>query len=104
VDNVPVLPQNLRDWREFIEYAASIAFSALTGLLLGKLRAARRHAQGVPSRLVLFLAQLFTTHEDGELGLQKMIARISRLASAVTPAASAAISVYTGVKALMGDS
>jgi hypothetical protein len=105
VDKVPVLPENLRDWREFIEYAASIGLSFVTGLLLGKLRAVRTTSSNrQPNRLVLFLAQLFTTHEDGELGLQKMIARISKLVATLTPAASAAVSIYTGIKAFIGDS
>jgi len=105
VDKVPVLPQDLRDWREFIEYAASIGLSFVTGLLLGKLRAVRTTSpQRQPNRLVLFVAQLFTTHEDGELGLQKTIARITKLVATLTPAASAAVSIYTGVKAFVGDS
>ena len=105
VDKVPVLPQDLRDWREFIEYAASIGLSFVTGLLLGKLRAVRTTSpQRQPNRLVLFVAHLFTTHEDGELGLQKMIARITKLVATLTPAASAAVSIYTGVKAFVGDS
>ena len=105
VDKVPALPQDLRDWREFIEYAASIGLSFVTGLLLGKLRAVRTTSpQRQPNRLVLFVAQLFTTHEDGELGLQKMIARITKLVATLTPAASAAVSIYTGVKAFVGDS
>ena len=105
VDKVPVLPQDLRDWREFIEYAASIGLSFVTGLLLGKQRAVRTTSpQRQPNRLVLFVAQLFTTHEDGELGLQKMIARITKLVATLTPAASAAVSIYTGVKAFVGDS
>lgn len=105
VDKVPVLPENLRDWREFIEYAASIGLSFVTGLLLGKLRAVRTTSpQRQPNRLVLFVAQLFTTHEDGELGLQKMIARITKLVATLTPAASAAVSIYAGVKAFVGDS
>ena len=105
VDKVPVLPETLRDWREFIEYAASIGLSFVTGLLLGKQRAVRTTSpQRQPNRLVLFVAQLFTTHEDGELGLQKMIARITKLIATLTPAASAAVSIYTGVKAFVGDS
>lgn len=105
VDKVPVLPQDVRDWRELIEYAASIALSAVTGLLLGKLRAVRTTSpRRQPSRLVLFLAQLFTTHEDGELGLQKMIARITKLVATLTPVVSAGMSVYAGIRAFIGDS
>jgi len=105
VDKVPVLPENLRDWQEFIEYAASIGLSFITGLLLGKLRAVRTTSLNrEPNRIVLFIAQLFTTHEDGELGLQKMIVRITKLVATLTPAASAAVSIYTGVKAFIGNS
>ena len=35
VDKTPVLPQNMFEWREFIDYGASISFSFLTGMLLG---------------------------------------------------------------------
>jgi hypothetical protein len=104
VDNTPVLPQNLREWREFIEYAASIGFSFVTGTLLGKFRYHRRHVDPEPSRLVVFLAQLFAADESGQLGLQKMAARITQIGAAVAPAASAVASVYAGIKAVIGDS
>ena len=104
VDNTPVLPQDLREWREFIEYAASIAFSLITGLLLGKLRYQRLYVAPEPNRLVVLLAQLFTTDEHGQLGMQKMVARITQIAAAVAPAGSAVVSVYTGIKAVIGDS
>ena len=104
VDKVPVLPESNRDWREFIEYVASIALSSITVLLLGKLRAIRvTSPRRQPGRLVMFIAQMFTRHDDGELGLQKMIARINKLVATVTPAASAAMSVYTGVRAVLGN-
>ena len=35
VDKSPVWPQNLFEWKEVLEYSASIAFSFLTGMLLG---------------------------------------------------------------------
>ena len=34
VDEIPIWPQNAFEWRETIEYAASISFSFLTGMLL----------------------------------------------------------------------
>ena len=104
VDNTPVLPQDLREWREFIEYAASIAFSFLTGLLLGKLRYHRIYAAREPNRLVIFLAQLFAKDEHGQLGVQKLVARITQISTALAPAASAVMAVYTGIKTLIGDS
>ncbi len=101
VDNVPVLPQNVRDWREFIEYAVSIAFSFITGLLLAKLMHIRRSANEA-GPVTMFLAKLFTFDEDGELGLQKMVARVHKLVNGMAPAAAAAVSVWTGIKAVIG--
>jgi len=104
VDNTPVLPQNLREWREFIEYAASIGLSFVTGTLLGKFRYHRLHVDPEPSRLVVFLAQLFAADESGQLGLQKMVARITQIGAALAPMVSAVASVYAGIKAVIGDS
>jgi hypothetical protein len=100
-DHTPVLPQDLRETREMIEYAISIHFAFITGMLLGRWRYHRLHVKRQPSRLVVLLAQLFTTDADGQLGIQKMHARISKLVAALTPAITAGISVYTGIKAFL---
>ena len=104
VDKVPVMPENLREWREFIEYAASITFSFVTGLFLGKLRYHQLQKPAQPSRLVVLIAQLFAKQEDGQLGVQKLITRITAIAGAAAPAVSGAVSVYTAIKAVLGDS
>ena len=104
VDKVPVLPENLREWREFAEYAASIALSFVTGLFLGKLRYHQSRKPARPSRVIVIIAQLFAKHEDGELGVQKLVAKITAIARAVAPLISGAVSVYTGIKAVLGDS
>jgi hypothetical protein len=102
IDDAPVLPQNLRDWREFIEYSVSIAFSFITGLLLAKLMHVKRRAQEA-GPITMFLARLFTFDDDGELGLQKMVARMNKLVSTFTPAGAAALSIWTGIKAVVGE-
>lgn len=102
VDNAPVMPQNVRDWREFIEYAVSIMFSFVTGLLLAKLTHVKRKAVEA-GPITMFLARMFTFDEDGELGLQKMVSRLNKMASTFAPAGAAALSVYTGIKAVIGD-
>ncbi len=104
VDKVPLLPENLREWREFVEYAASIAFSFVTGMFLGKLRYHQSRKPARPNRLIVLIAQLFAKHEDGELGVQKLVAKITTIARAVAPLISGAVSVYTGIKAVLGDS
>jgi hypothetical protein len=100
-DNTPVLPQDLRETREMIEFAASIAFAFVTGMLIGRWRYHRIQTKRQPSRLVVFLAQLLTTDADGQLGIQKMTARITKLVAALTPAITAGISVYTGIKTFL---
>ncbi|MBM3346910.1 MAG: hypothetical protein FJY55_10510 [Betaproteobacteria bacterium] len=102
IDDAPVLPQNLRDWREFIEYSASIAFSFITGLLLAKLMHVKRRAQET-GPIAMFLARLFTFDDDGELGLQKMVARMNKMMAKFTPAGAAALSIWTGIKAVVGE-
>jgi hypothetical protein len=102
VDNAPVMPQNLRDWREFIEYSLSIMFSFVTGLLLAKLMHVKKKAVEA-GPITMFLARMFTFDEDGELGLQKMVSRLNKMASTFAPAGAAALSVYTGIKAVVGE-
>lgn len=104
VDKTPILPQDLRDWREFIEYACSIAFAFVTGMLLAVLREKRGGRPGKPNALLLLVARLFARDADGEMGVKKLVEKISSIASAVAPVVSGAISVYTGIKAVLGDS
>ncbi len=102
-DNVPVMPQRTQDLREVLEYIASIGLAFLTGLLLGKLRYRRLQVSPEPSRMTLFLAELFTTNQDGELGVVRLANRIQKTASAFTPIGAGAASIYAGIKALIGD-
>lgn len=102
VDNIPVLPRDLREHREFLEYAASISFSFLTGVLLGKIRYHRIHGAPAPSRMVVFVARLFAAEGSGELGLQEVITRVFKIIAAVAPVASAVISIYLGIRAVIG--
>jgi hypothetical protein len=103
VDNVPVMPQSMRDVREALEYMASIGLAFLTGLLLGKLHYRRLHVSTEPTRLALFLAELFSADKDGELGVLRLASRIQRTLSTLTPIGAWIASIYAGVKALFGD-
>lgn len=103
LDNVPVLPQSVRDVREVLEYIVSIGLAFLTGLLLGKLRYRRLQVKPEPNRLAMFLAELLTTDKDGELGVLRLAGRIQKTVSTLTPIGTGLASVYAGIKALIGD-
>ena len=102
VDKVPVMPQSARDVQEVLEYMASIGLAFLTGLLLGKLRYRRLHLAPEPNRLIVFLAELFTTDKASELGVVQLAGRIQKTVSAFAPIGAGAASIYAGVKALIG--
>lgn len=103
IDGVPLMPQNVRDVREVLEYMASIGLAFLTGLLLGKLRYRRLHVTPEPNRLAVFLAELFTTDKDGELGVLRLASRIQKAVATLTPIGTGVASIYAGIKALLGD-
>jgi hypothetical protein len=103
VDGVPVMPQSVRDVREVLEYIASIGLTFLTGLLLGKLRYRGLHVSAEPNRLAVFLAELFSSDKDGELGVLRLAGRIQKALATLTPIGTWIASIYAGIKALLGD-
>lgn len=102
VDQVPVLPQDMRDVREFVEYAASIFFSLATGMLLGLLVHRQRQSKPQPGRLAKLLAKVLAKDEQGKLDVQRTVERLMELGAALAPVGTAAISIYTGIKSLLG--
>jgi hypothetical protein len=103
IDKVPLLPQDLRDWRETLEYVLSIALAFVTGLLLGKHKAHRNVEQVQKNRFVLLLTRAFTPNEEGKLGIEKAYKKVNKMVESVTPAATGAASVYAGIKTFFGD-
>jgi len=103
IDKVPLLPQEVREWRETIEYALSIGLAFATGLLLGKYRAHRNLEAAQKNRFVLLLARAFVPNEEGKLGIEKVAKKLTKLQEAVTPAATGAASIYAGIKVFLGD-
>jgi hypothetical protein len=105
VDHTPTLPQDRREWKEFIEYAASIGLSLITGLLLGRMRWNRRdqarqasQTQGVALRLINLVGQGQQSADKVQSGVKKLNDLGSSLAAAGTTAAA----VYTGLQGFLG--
>lgn len=103
IDKVPVLPQDLRDAREVLEYVVSIGLAFLTGLLAGGLLAASRAKDSQPHRVVLILSRAVVADEKGEYGIEKAAKRIETIIKVTTPAATCAAAIYSGIKAFLGD-
>lgn len=103
IDKVPILPQEVRDFRETMEYVASIGLAFMTGIMGGEFLPAFRQKGSPPHRVVLLLTRAFVPDEEGTLGVEKAAKKIDKLIKAATPAATGAASIYAGIKAFLGD-
>ncbi|MFY9317059.1 MAG: hypothetical protein WAO95_16070 [Burkholderiales bacterium] len=103
IDKVPLLPQDARDWRETLEYVASIGLAVFTGLLAGEFYAAFKQSKIQPPKVIVLIAKAVTPNEDGEFGIERAAKRIDKVYKAATPAVTGAASVYAGIKAFLGD-
>jgi hypothetical protein len=103
VDHTAILPADLREWREFIEYAASIAFSYTTGIVLGNISRLRQRAKTFQQRegLSLALAHLVTNGATSTLKLQKTIKQFNDVGSTLTAASTTAAALYTGLQGFL---
>jgi hypothetical protein len=109
VDKVPILPESFRDWRETLEYVASIALANVTGSVIAVLT--RRmlprtlDAGGAPSPVAMTMARMVGRHV-GEQALRRRAQKIQdnfgTIATAGAALAAGAGSIYTGIRALMG--
>ena len=106
VDHSPVWPQNLSEWREVLEYSASIAFSFLTGMLLGgvayaaKLRARR---VGLANSMMKVASLNF---KDGGASLENvhgLLKRLQEYGGTIVALGTTAVSIYTGLKGIIGS-
>lgn len=103
VDHTPIMPQSLVEWREFLEYAASITFSFLTGMLIGGMAYHRTHRSRTHNK-TSFLRALVTSFAKGNGSpedLQKTIKKLEDMGGSLVAAGTTAMSIYTGLKAFM---
>ena len=105
VDKSPVWPQNLFEWKEVLEYSASIAFSFLTGMLLGGVAYAskqRRRQAGVMNALI----QLASTQSAGGVSIQGvhgLMKSLQEYGGSIVALGTTAVSIYTGLKGIIGS-
>lgn len=104
VDATPILPQSAVEWKEFIEYSASISFSFLSGMLLGTLAYKRRHRPRSSDQSSPWVALVAASLGDGKLSpeaVHKLIRKINEFGGAVVAMGTTAMSIYTGLKSVL---
>ena len=105
VDKSPVWPQNLFEWREVLEYSASITFSFLTGMLVGGIAYAskqRRRQAGVMNALI----KVVSTQSGGGASIQGvhgLMKALQEYGGTVVALGTTAVSIYTGLKGIIGS-
>ncbi|WP_428826617.1 hypothetical protein ACLIKD_21275 [Azonexus sp. IMCC34842] len=98
IDQVPLWPQGAVEIREFIEFAASIGLSFITGLWLYRW-AEQRILQ---KQVVLNRLRAAGVGGLGNGGLTESLTRWSDFGSAAVALCTTAMSIYTGLKGLAG--
>jgi hypothetical protein len=109
LDGVPMVPENLREWRETFEYGLSIALAFLTGNILVILALfilpSTIASSGKPNAAAYRIARMLGQHV-GQETMRRRARRIQDLMQTVGPLAgvlaTAAGSVYTGLKGAFG--
>ena len=100
LDNVPITPQNLRDWRETLEYVLAIALGFLTGALTASLRQRVQQRQAKAPGKGLF--NLVQRDAQGRIHVDDITEALERWGTLVGPVVSGGMALYAGVKSLMG--
>jgi hypothetical protein len=108
-DNVTILPDTARDWRETFEYALSIALAFATGDIIANVvfvvLPSTIAASGQPNAAAFRIARMLG-HHVGQEGLRRRARRIQDLMQKVGPlaglAATACGSLYAGLKGVIG--
>jgi len=105
VDGSPIWPQNAFEWREVLEYSASIAFSFLTGMLLGSVAYASKQRYLRKALINPFLKAVVTGLGEGRIsptGLHGLMKKLQEYGGTVVALGTTAVSIYTGLKGIIG--
>lgn len=106
VDHTPIMPKNPIEWKEFLEYSASISFSFFTGMLLGTLAFMRRMRTNRQQANNAWVQAVVSGLADGKLSpdaLQKIMHKVNEFGGTAVALGTTAISIYTGLKGVLGE-
>ena len=106
VDQSPIFPQNLFEWKEVIEYSASIAFSFLTGMLLGGVAYAGKQRHRRKAIISPFMKAVATGLGDGKISpsnIYTIMKTLQEYGATIIALGTTALSLYTGLKGIIGN-
>jgi hypothetical protein len=106
VDHTPIMPKNPVEWKEFLEYSASISFSFFTGMLLGTLSFIRRMRTHRQQANNAWVQGVVSGLADGKLSpdaVQKIMHKVNEFGGTAVALGTTAISIYTGLKGVLGE-
>lgn len=101
VDGTPILPSGLLEWREFLEYAASIGLSLVTGLIIGRMSRQRAQAQRAAG-LSVALAHLVSNGAEKTEQFQAVVRKFNDLGGTLTAAGTTLAAIYAGLQGVIG--
>jgi hypothetical protein len=106
VDHTPVLPQNLFEWKEVIEYSASITFSFLTGMLLGGVAYTSEQRYRRTKTISPLINVVAAGLSDGQLSprsIHGIMKALQEYGGTIVALGTTALSIYTGLKGMIGS-
>ncbi|MDE2598782.1 MAG: hypothetical protein KGL40_04060 [Rhodocyclaceae bacterium] len=99
VDHTPILPANLQELREFLEYAGSIGFAYTTGMLIGEMLFNHKHNTGLAVRI----AQAASKGRNSAEKVEALAKKLNDIGGTLTAVGTTALSIYTGLKGVLGN-
>jgi hypothetical protein len=99
IDTVAMWPESSRDWKELFEFTSAIGLGYFTGALIGRALAHSKRVERHPPLAVLLL----TKDDRGRYNVEAIAERVQSLVSSTAPIATGAVSLYSGLKSLIGD-
>jgi hypothetical protein len=106
VDRSPVWPQNFFEWKEVLEYSASIAFSFLTGMLLGGVAYASKQRYRRKARISPFMKAVAAGIGEGRMSpsnIYTIMKTLQDYGATVIALGTTGLSLYTGLKGIVGS-
>ena len=105
IDGDPILPKGLVEWRESLEYIASIALSYMLGALIWRavypVRVHAATAKGLMQTIAVAVAKAKGEVPGSPKTLEQRIERTVKLMNLAISGATAAGAIYTGLKAAL---